>query len=86
MTLCEVCKDVTDCTGYISYSAFQRSFSVYALCAQVHAYRAAFNEAMPIVICITYEILTGSVELGKVLCLYKAQETSSSTRSVKTPE
>lgn len=81
----EVCKDVTDCTGCSSYSAFQCAFSIYALCAQVHAYKTAFNEAFfnaGIVICITYEILTGGVEMSKILCLYKAQETSPSTRSL----
>lgn len=85
MTLFKVCKDATDCTGWFSYSVFQCAFSIYALCAQVHAYKAVFNEAFSnagTVICITYEILTGSVELSKVLCLYKAQETSPSTRSL----
>lgn len=85
MTLFKVFKDVTDCTGCFSYSVFQCAFCIYALCARVHAYKAAFNEAFSnagIVICTTYEILTGSMELSKVLCLYKAQETSPSTRSL----
>lgn len=58
---------------HILYSNVDLAYMPYA--PQVHAYKAAFNEALSnagIVMCITYAILTGSVELSKVLCLYKA--------------
>ena len=84
MTLFRVCKNVTDCAGSFSYSAFYSAFCIYAFCAQVHAYKVSLK-AFPnagVAIYVMYEIPRNSLDLSEILCLYKAQERTPSTRSL----